>query len=139
MFLFDIVPPQARRGPWRVMALSKTKDLDSSPVIQYLNSLTQEEADSIIALFEAFTAGGINSIPTKTRHEMDEPHKIFEFIKGRHRIAWFYDAGKIVICTHGFLKRTKTTPIQEKEMARRVKRDYEAARDAGKLEILRVD
>ena len=31
--------------------------------------------------------------------------KLFEFIQGRLRVLWFYDEGKLIICTSGLLRR----------------------------------
>ena len=39
--------------------------------------------------------------------------KLFEFIQGRLRVLWFYDEGKLIICTSGFVKKGQKTPRGE--------------------------
>lgn len=59
---------------------------------------------------------------------------IFEFKTGpktgrQLRVLWFYDAGEPIVrhrilCTHSFLKQTRTTPLGEKERAVRKRKEY---------------
>lgn len=54
---------------------------------------------------------------------------IYEFRKtpGRGpalRVLWFYDEGKIIVCTHGFWKTTRRTPAPEIERARKLRDEY---------------
>lgn len=49
---------------------------------------------------------------------------LFEFRKGRIRIAWFYDEGMLVICTHGFVKKTQKTPPAEIHKAISIHKRY---------------
>ncbi|MCG8392330.1 MAG: type II toxin-antitoxin system RelE/ParE family toxin [Pseudomonadales bacterium] len=54
----------------------------------------------------------------------DEP-KIYEFIKGRLRLFWFYGKGeKIIICSHGLFKNTKKTPRAEVKKALKFREKY---------------
>ena len=54
---------------------------------------------------------------------------IFEFRRrpssGAHlRVLWFYDRGRIVVCTHAFVKAGKKTPPREIEKAQRIRERY---------------
>jgi phage-related protein len=54
---------------------------------------------------------------------------IFEFKTGpkrgkKLRVLWFYDEGRLIVCTHSFLKDTRTTPPDEKAKAIRMRRAY---------------
>lgn len=49
---------------------------------------------------------------------------LFEFRKGRIRIAWFYDEGTLVVCTHGFIKKTPKTPPAEIRKATSIRNRY---------------
>jgi phage-related protein len=60
---------------------------------------------------------------------------IYEFIKRRLRVLWFYDKGRIIICTHGFVKDTQKTPRIEIAKAVRIKEQYFAAKSRNDLEI----
>jgi phage-related protein len=70
----------------------------------------------------------------KICHQIDE--EIWQIELGRIRILWFYDAGKIIILSHGFLKASAKTPEREKQMAREALRRYAEAKTSKKLEIL---
>jgi hypothetical protein len=48
---------------------------------------------------------------------------------------WFDDAGKVVVCTHGFLKDQPKTDPTEIKLARTLRTDYFAAKQRGPLGI----
>lgn len=56
--------------------------------------------------------------------------EIWEFIAGRLRVLWFYDEGCLVVCSHGFVKRTNKTPSGEIERAQAAYDAYRAAKKA---------
>lgn len=72
-------------------------------------------------------------------HNVEVSHKIageiWEFIAGRLRVLWFYDEGRLVVCTHGFVKRTRKTPAGEIERAQAACEVYQAAKKAGRLKV----
>jgi phage-related protein len=72
-------------------------------------------------------------------HNVEVSHKIageiWELIAGRLRVLWFYDQGRIVVCSHGFVKRTRKTPPGEIARAQAAFEAYQAARKAGKLKV----
>ena len=53
--------------------------------------------------------------------------------QGRVRVLWFFDAGRVIICSHGFIKNSKKTPERQKLTARRAFEEYHAAKAAGRL------
>lgn len=55
---------------------------------------------------------------------------------GRIRILWFYDQGRVVILSHGFLKQTQKTPEAEKQAAREALKRYRDAKARNQLRIL---
>lgn len=44
------------------------------------------------------------------KHRLDDG--IYELIKGQLRVVFFTDAGKLIICSHGFLKKISQSPAQ---------------------------
>ena len=50
--------------------------------------------------------------------------KLFQFIQGRLRLLWFYDEGRLIICTSGFVKKGRKTPRYEIEHAIQVMSNY---------------
>jgi|ERR1043165_6920193 phage-related protein len=57
--------------------------------------------------------------------EGDRAEGLFEFkTRGGVRVLWFYDRERIIICTHGFIKKSQKTPPGEIERAQLIKRRY---------------
>lgn len=61
--------------------------------------------------------------------------EIWELIAGRLRVLWFYDEGRLVVCSHGFVKRTRKTPAAEIDRAQAAYREYRAAKRRGTLTV----
>ncbi len=56
------------------------------------------------------------------------------------RVVFFYEQNRIVICTHGFPKKSRRTPRQLLDAARERRKSYKQARQAGDpLRILTSD
>lgn len=49
---------------------------------------------------------------------------IWQLERGQYRIPWFYDKGRVVICTHFFVKKRDKTPESEKERAIKIREEY---------------
>lgn len=67
--------------------------------------------------------------------------EIYEFRKTPRRgpalrVLWFYDAGRIIVCTHGFWKTAQRTPAAEIEKAQKLRRDYLLAKNNRSLRII---
>lgn len=59
--------------------------------------------------------------------------EIFELRFGHLRVLWFYAERRIVVCSHGFIKRSQKTPAGELARAERSCREYRLAKSAGTL------
>lgn len=70
----------------------------------------------------------------KICHQIDG--NIWQIELGRVRILWFYDEGRIVVLSHGFLKSSQKTPEAEKSLARAALREYREAKARRRLKIL---
>jgi phage-related protein len=70
---------------------------------------------------------------------VDVSHKIagevWELIAGRLRVLWFYGEGRVVVCSHGFVKRTKKTPPIEIYRAQAVFNEYQIAKKQRDLKV----
>lgn len=49
---------------------------------------------------------------------------IWQITSDRYRILWFYDEGRVIICTHFFVKKTQKTPPGEIARAKRIRDAY---------------
>ena len=50
------------------------------------------------------------------------------------RILYFFDKGKIIIATNGFVKKQQKTPRNEIELAKKRRADYHKRKEAGTYE-----
>jgi phage-related protein len=104
-------------------------------LIEFLDSLganLQGDGDHMLSLLERVS---INGPPRNTEICHQIQNDLWEFIKGRLRVLWFYDKGRIVVCTHGFVKSSPKTPKAEIAKATTVRAQYFAAKARNDLEI----
>jgi len=92
-----------------------------------------KDKDRMLRRLEAIAAYGPEYLPDIS-HQIEGD--VWQTEQGRVRILWFYDKGRVIICAHGFVKRTQKTPEREKAVARQVLADYRAAKDADSLIFL---
>ncbi len=141
MFLFDIVQLGENEDPhpWNVVALCGSANEEDTWLFDLFNNqnLKQGEIDKWLSIFSQSAESGPEAISKKLRHEIDKSNKLYEFINGNWRIAWFYDEGKLIVCTHYFRKKTQKTKKQDKDRAMREKQAYFAAKTNGSLKIMR--
>lgn len=89
----------------------------------------------LLEYFKHVATGGPQALNSAQCHQVDANNKIYEFISGKLRVLFFQAAtGRMVICTHMFLKKTQKTPPKEVNKAIRAKKDYEQADQAGLIE-----
>lgn len=125
------------QAKWTVTAaeLEKPSGGYGCPLMESLDALGsnhEKSMDGLLVMLERFSEHGQKMLHDGICHEIDENEKIFEFIKGDLRLVWFYgDGGKIIICSHCFVKKGQKTPNGEKSHAISIKRQYWALRDKG--------
>ena len=66
-------------------------------------------------------------------HLVDTSHRIWQTTQGQARVLWFFDSDRIIVLSHGFLKKSRKTPERELEQARNARREYLKAKQAGDL------
>jgi phage-related protein len=65
--------------------------------------------------------------------------KIFEFKTKKLRLAWFWDAGCIIVCSHGWIKKSQKTPTGEIDRAIAARAAYFDAKDKNQIQILTLE
>lgn len=73
----------------------------------------------------------LNGPPRNTAVSHQIEPEIWQIEEGRIRVLWFYDSGRLIIASHGFVKRTQKTPEREKLVAREALKRYRAAKLRG--------
>lgn len=124
-------------GQFQVLSICDARG--KSYLIDFIDCLganLERDADRMLALLERVASAGPPR-NTDISHQIDRD--IYEFIQGRLRVLWFYDAGRVVVCCQGFVKKSRKTPTAEIERARRFRSDYQTAKDSGQLKIEEED
>ena len=89
----------------------------------------------LLAYFQQVASQGLETLCTSQCHCVDVNGKIYEFIAGKLRVLFFQGTtGRLVICSHMFLKKTQKTPPREVSKAIRAKKQYLAAEAAKQVE-----
>jgi phage-related protein len=121
------------RGRWDVVATCEPRG--DCPLLDFLAGLEAQLATDGRAMLRLLAFVAEQGPP----RNVDVSHKIsgeiWELIAGRLRVLWFYDEGRLVVCSHGFVKRTKKTPGREVERARSFFAAYRAAKKERSLKV----
>lgn len=138
MYYIDL-PKVAPNAHFQVRFISTSDSEDDSEAIEYINSLKKGESDGYLALFSTFMESGTDKFTYANFHPIKIEKGLYQFLKGRHRLVCFFDEDDtIVICTHGFLKKTDPSPKDQIQHADKLKMKYFSAKEDGGLHILGV-
>lgn len=121
------------QGTYRILAACDTRG--DCALLDFLDDLgggLEKDGDRMLAVLEKVAQQGPLQ-NNKVSHKIDGD--IWEFIQGRLRVLYFYDEGRVVVCTHGFVKKTQKAPKGEIATANRVREQYLAAKRQGSLFI----
>lgn len=121
------------QGKFTVYAVCDSRH--SCVLLDFLEGLganLQRDSDHMLALLERVSQQGPPH-NTDVSHQIDG--EIWEFIKGRLRLFWFYDEGRVVVCTHGLVKKGQKTPKSDIEQAQQWRNSYLESKQKGTLEI----
>ena len=108
---------------------------DQCELLEFLGGLgpnLQKDRDRMLALLERVALEGP---PRNTEISRRIKGKLFEFIQGRLRLLWFYDEGRLIICTSGFVKKSRRSPRYEIEHAIQVMSNYFEDKKRGEIQI----
>jgi phage-related protein len=103
---------------------------DSCEVLEFLKDpkrVTKDDKRRLLTLINSTAENGpITNIRQCRALQGDHADGIYEFkaISGTARIMWFYDKGNLIICTHGFSKKGKQTPLNQIAKAQAIRKQY---------------
>lgn len=126
-------------GVWRITApMGANSNCELLEELEALaaNRRTEATVAKFARIWKQIPHQGPHSLPSEMYHRVDEEHEIYEFRARDHRILCFLADGRVVVCSHVFLKQSNRTPASEKRQAIAVRIAYLAAKRAGELEIV---
>jgi phage-related protein len=121
------------KGFYTVYAVAKSRE--HCELLEFLEGLgqnLQKDSDRILALLGRVAMEGP---PKNTEISHQIRGKLFEFIQGKLRILWFYDEGRLIICTSGFVKKGRKTPRSEIDHAIQLMNAYFEDKKKAQMQI----
>jgi phage-related protein len=114
------------RSHWDVLAICGPRS--DCPLLEFLSGLEARLAADGRAMLRLLRFAAEHGPPRNVELSHKIAGEIWELIAGRVRVLWFYDEGRLVICSHGFVKRTRKTPQRDIDRALAAYQAYRAAR-----------
>jgi Phage derived protein Gp49-like (DUF891) len=112
---------------WRIYAVCSERG--NCELLDFLEGLEGQLAKNAGRMRDLLNRVSESGPPRNTEisHDLDKRKGIWEFIQGDLRVLWFYDEGKLIICSHGIVKKQRRTPRSEIDRACRT---FDAYTDA---------
>lgn len=125
-------------GRWRICSpiLGNKEDCTFVEFVDSLGANLQKKVGGLLAMMEQHSQHGSASFNVAQCHYVDQREQIYQYSKGRLRLFWFEDAGRVVICTHGIVKSDQRTPKREIERAIDIKRRYMTAKAEARISFV---
>lgn len=121
-------------GIWTVYAACS--DRGDCQLLEFLEGLgpnLEATADQVWALLGHVAQSGPR-LNSNLSHQLRGD--IYEFIKGRIRVLYFCERGRVIVCTHALIKKKQEIGNAEINRAEEVMRIYRDALQRNTLEVL---
>ena len=107
------------------------------PLEEFLNALEECDPDEHARLVRLLEFVADHEPPRNKEKCRPIGAGMFEFkTRGGVRVLWFYDANRVIICTHGFPKSQEKRLSREVKCAEEWKKKYIAARNAQQIIVI---
>ncbi len=118
---------------WRILAVcSERGDCQLEEFLGSFQTPNDRQARKLMALIRWTSRNGA---PTNKEKSNSLDDDIFEFKADSLRVLYFYDDRQVIVCSHGFVKKTQKCPPREKAAAVDCRRQYFEAKNNGELVI----
>ncbi len=127
-------------GRWKIV--SPMASDDASRIDVFLDGLAASFSANVadlVGMMELHSEHGAQEFNSRQVHYVDQDAKIFQYIKGRLRVFWFEDEGRVVVCMHGIVKKDQKTPKNDIAVALRCKAAYLLAKQRNELQFIEED
>jgi len=124
---------------WKIYGIGSSADrCEVLEGMEFLSQNFERDVVKMVAILDraAKTPEGPRCFPTEISHQVDKESSIWQFTSGRLRLLWFFDEGRVIICTNIFIKKGQKTPRKEKERAIKLKQQYFTAKRNDKLIVI---
>lgn len=126
---------EIRRG--RLCTLLAMGDETQCPLWEFLARLKQESHDEFLRISALLDYTAEQGPPKNVEKCRFIPElRMFELkTRGGVRIMSFWDSDRMIICSHGFMKKSQKTPRRELERAKLAKEEYFKAKARSEVRI----
>lgn len=124
---------RVRGGKWQILALCSHRG--RCPLLEFLDQQEGTLAKDARRMLKLLDTTADLGPPRNTDISHQLGPGLWEFIQGRLRVLWFYDRGRMVICSHGLIKKSRRIPRDEIARAWDSRRQYLRARRQNDLTI----
>jgi phage-related protein len=126
-------PREVARDRWLVLAVCGERG--DCQLMEFLGSRAAgaSEAAKMMSRLRWVAANGPSSSGEISKNLGDH---IFELKTTSLRVLYFYDEGRVVVCSHGFVKRTQKCPPNERSTAVIRRQRYLMEKKHGELVIV---
>jgi phage-related protein len=110
---------------------------NNRPAEEFLTTVADDHPEEFAKLLSLLDHSCTHGLPKNKQKINTLGDGLFEFKTiGGLRLVWFWDAHRVILCTHGFVKKRQDTPRGEIKTASDWKKDYEVAKKTKRLEII---
>jgi hypothetical protein len=97
--------------------------------------LSESEGNKIAANLDRLAAGGAAYFPSERMHIVDNAARLFQLRINDCRIMWFYDEGRVIVCCHGYRKKSQKIPPGDRAKGKAALAAYFEAKQHGQITI----
>jgi phage-related protein len=107
------------------------------PAADFLSKAANRHPDEFAKLTKLLDHSCAHGLPKNKQKINGLGDGLYEFkTMGGLRLVWFWDAHRVILCSHGFVKKRQSTPPSELETAFRWKKAYELAKKTQQLKFI---
>lgn len=126
MYIKNLLPENIN-NTWQIMALcDNRKDCQVDGFLSTLPPNMEKDGVAMRRLIAYVSEHGTRDLPIEVCHNIADD--VFQFSKGRIRVSWFYDNGKVIICCHASVKKKQKTPANVIAISVECMRSYKLAK-----------
>jgi hypothetical protein len=103
----------------------------------FLDALDPDEKEGvkIAANLARWASVGSEHFPSERMHLIDPATRLYQLRINDCRIMWFYDQHKVIICCHGYRKKSTKIPSGELTKGNAAKAAYLEAKQQGQIKF----
>ena len=109
---------------------------DPCATLRFCQEIKDKYSEELVKLARLWTDIADDGPPSNDQKfkKLDGTSGLYEIKTSKLRVLCFWDEGSLIICTHGFVKKSQKTPKSEIKKAEQAKTDYFDEKGKGTLE-----